>query len=82
MSRSRGCEVIEERPGEWHCVVAMDEYDYEFRGDTEVYGPSKTADEALQLMHARASNPGSFDEIKNAIVGNRERNLIKNSRKG
>ena len=62
MSMSRGCLVVEREIDEWYCVVARDEYDYDFE-NYSVYGPAKTEDAALDLMSASECNPGSFNTI-------------------
>ncbi len=64
MSVSRGCKLIEREPRRWYCVVAQDEYDYDFTGDATKYGPKPTADEALDLMGEHEANPGSFHRVE------------------
>ena len=59
MSMSRGCALVERQPGVWYCMVAMDEYDYDFHGNYSVYGPADTEDEAYDEMHSHECNPGS-----------------------
>jgi len=59
MSVSRGCVIVERQPNEWYCMVAQNEYDYEFNGNYSVYGPADTEDEAFDEMHGHESNPGS-----------------------
>ena len=63
MSVSRGCFAIERDPGKWYCVVACDEYDYDFHGSYTIYGPKSTADAAVEAMHKRAANPGSGSSV-------------------
>jgi hypothetical protein len=55
--------VVERNPGEWFCIVASDEYDYDFDGDYTVYGPKNTYNEALEEMHQHESNPGGCSII-------------------
>ena len=81
MSTQRGCLTIEMKPGEWFCIVAHDEYDYDFTSGATVYGPEKTADEALDAMSDRESNPGSFDRISHGEVTDEVRTLVENARK-
>ena len=50
MSLSRGCIVVEREQGKWYCVVATDEYDYEFERGHLVYGPRSTADSVYDEM--------------------------------
>ena len=63
MSVSRGCEVIERQPNKWYCVVAQEEYDYDFCGDYSVYGPKPTSDAASEEMHRHEANPGGYNVI-------------------
>lgn len=63
MSRSRGCLAIEREPGKWFCVVAREEYDYDFRHGHDVFGPKPTAEAALEEMHSHESNPGGHSTI-------------------
>lgn len=72
MSVSRGCDLIERHPGQWFCVVAMSEYDYDFR-QFRVYGPKPTADEARDEMHKYTSNPGGYSVYKHDIVTDQQR---------
>ena len=62
MSMSRGCELVEIKPEKWYCIVAMEEYDYDFTSFS-VYGPCLTADEAFDKMHNQECNPGQSREI-------------------
>lgn len=59
MSMQRGCAVIERTPGRWYCVVATEEYDYDFRQATK-YGPAKTSDAAVEMMDRHECNPGGY----------------------
>lgn len=65
MSLQRGCLLVERNPGQWFCVIASREYDYDFSGHYTIYGPKATADGALQEMHNHESNRGSFSMIPN-----------------
>lgn len=57
MSTPRGCVTVERFPGQWWCVVADREGDYDFNHYT-VYGPEPTAEKATALMFRYESNPG------------------------
>ena len=63
MSMSRGCMLVERHPGKWFCLVASDEYDYDFQGNYSVYGPKPTADDAFDEMHRHEPNPGHSNEV-------------------
>jgi len=67
MSLSRGCVAIERQPGQWYCIVAHDEYDYDFNS-YNIYGPCLTADAALEKMHRQEANPGSHDVVSHASL--------------
>jgi len=55
---SRACDEIERNPGEWYCIVAQDEYDYDYHSGCNIYGPTPTPEGAFELMHQHESNPG------------------------
>ena len=63
MSLSRGCIVVEREQGKWYCVVATDEYDYEFERGHLVYGPRSTADSVYDEMRKHECNPGGHSEV-------------------
>ena len=73
MSRSRGCLVIELRPGEWWVAVAYDEYDYEFRSG-EKFGPAVSEEAANDMV--TCSNPGAYHIIRAADVTDEHRKLL------
>jgi hypothetical protein len=73
MSMSRGCMVVEAEPGQWWCVVAYREYDYDFRSG-EKFGPASTAEAAFRMM--RASNPGSSETIPFSQVDDFHRGVL------
>jgi hypothetical protein len=77
MSVSRACIVVERTPRQWFCVVAQDEYDYEFR-DWRVYGPKPTADEARDEMGRHEANPGSHDTVAHDEITPRDKRLVDN----
>lgn len=56
MSMSRGCEIIERHPGEWYCMTATTEYDYDFVNYT-VNGPYGSSDKAIEEIPG--PNPGA-----------------------
>ena len=58
MSMSRACDEIERNPGEWYCIVADDEYDYDYHSGCNIYGPVATPEGAFELMLMHESNPG------------------------
>jgi hypothetical protein len=72
--------VIEYKPGEWYCIVARDEHDYEFK-DYDMFGPKPTADTALDEMQGQVCNPGSFNEVSHDDVYDYERQLVENGLK-
>lgn len=76
MSVSRGCMLIEAKPGEWFCVVAQNEYDFDFTRGHNVYGPMATENDAYQAMSDNESNPGSSETIAHGAVTDTERKLI------
>ena len=73
MSMSRGCLIIERHPGQWYCVVAIDEYDYDFR-DYLVYGPAATEDDAWGAM--MGPNPGESVSIPHDEMTEGQRLLV------
>lgn len=75
MSVSRGCYVIEAEPNKWWCVVANDEYDYDFNSG-EKFGPARTADEAYQKMRDSTSNPGGHSIFPFPVVTDCLRDLL------
>jgi len=81
MSMSRGEYNIELEPGEWFCVVACAEYDYDFKDCTR-YGPCDTAEKAVSAMLEWECNPGGGCDVPNAEVTNWHRNLVERARKG
>ena len=75
MSCSRGCDLVELKPNEWYCIVANDEYDYDFASFT-VYGPRATSDAALDRMSSSESNPGGFCTFPHARVTEAHKTMI------
>lgn len=75
MSMSRGCAVIERTPGRWYCVVAQQEYDYDFRQATK-YGPAKTSDAAVEIMDQHECNPGGFTVTTYTEITEQDRALV------
>lgn len=65
MSVSRGCLLVERKPGEWFCIVARDEYDYDFES-YDVFGPARTEDAAWDAMNG--PNPGGSERMKHDRV--------------
>lgn len=76
MSVSRGCTVIELEPGQWYCLLAITEYDYEFEHDYITHGPEATADEAVEGALHNQANPGCEECVPYADVTDRLRSLI------
>jgi hypothetical protein len=58
MSMSRGCLLVEYAVGEWYCIIARDEHDYEYK-TFDIFGPCNTEDEAFEKMSNQCCNPGS-----------------------
>jgi hypothetical protein len=81
MSVQRGCETIELTAGQWFCVVATAEYDYDF-ADATAYGPARTAEDAWKLMSDAECNPGGGCETTHDLVDDGQRALIQRARKG
>ena len=81
MSISRGEVTVELEPGNWYCVVATEEYDFDFR-DCTSYGPYPTADKASEVMHAHEANPGGGYEMAHAELDDYHRDLVKRARDG
>lgn len=70
---SRGCVLVERQPNKWYCMVAQDEYDYEFNGNYSVYGPESNKNKAYDEMQKRECNPGcsttyTHDRIPDWVV--------------
>jgi hypothetical protein len=57
MSCSRGCIIVEVEDGKWYCIVARDEYDYDFN-KFNVYGARYTENGAYNKMKDYEANPG------------------------
>lgn len=68
MSVSRGCVVVETQPDQWYCLVAIDEYDYDFNGSVEVFGPATTANAAYDKMQRQCANPGGHNTYAHGSV--------------
>lgn len=81
MSVSRGCIIVELAERRWYCVVAHDEYDYDFTSGSTVYGPADGEEEAYRLMSDKNANPGQSETIPFGDVDERVRNIIHNSTK-
>ena len=75
MSMQRGCEIVEREAGQWFCVVALQEHDYDFR-KFAVYGPATTEDEAYKMMSDRESNPGSSNTFSHEEMTPEQRRRI------
>ncbi len=75
MSMSRGCLLVEYAVGEWYCIVAIDEHDYEF-SSFEVFGPGETEDEAFDKMHRECCNPGSSTTVTKENITEWEKEVI------
>ena len=75
MSSSRGCMLVEYKENEWYAIVALDEYDYEFRS-FEVFGPASTEDEAMEKVFDNCSNPGGSVTVRKDRVEDWEKSVI------
>ena len=53
---------MELEPNTWYCIVACNEYDYDFNS-FNVYGPCTSADGAFNKMNNSESNPGQSCEL-------------------
>ena len=73
MSMSRGCLLVEYADKEWYCIIARDEYDYDFRS-FDISGPAKTEDDAFNTHEG--SNPGSSQTVKKEDIGDWEKEAI------
>lgn len=69
MSVSRGCILLELTRDKWYCIVAIEEYDYDFVHGCIKYGPTATPEAAFDLMSQEQPNPGSYQTIRHDKVG-------------
>jgi len=70
---SRGCLLVEYADGEWYCIIARDEYDYEFNS-FDISGPAKTEEDAFNTHEG--SNPGQSDTVLKENIGEWEKGVI------
>jgi len=66
MSMARGCLLVEYAEGEWYCIIARNEQDYDYE-TFDIFGATVTEDEAWEKMSRQCCNPGgsSTDTLGN-----------------
>jgi len=75
MSISRGCLLVEYEIGEWYCIVAIEEHDYDFK-TFDIFGPTETEDKAFEKMSRQCCNPGCSTTITKENISDWEKGVI------
>ncbi len=59
----RGCTIVQWTRKEYYCIVAQEEYDYDYE-NFRIYGPAETEEKAFERMSKYESNPGGYSVVR------------------